>query len=865
MTRMKKQLLPLAAGILLLSCVSQHKASKRETALSASSNNSIKADTAKADSTKKPVKPYKDIITAKAATQNGLFKVHKVGDKWYFEMVDSLFDRDILVVNRVSKAPAGERAGYAGDWIGENVIRFDRGPGDKVFMRRVSYVSISKDSSENGMVKSILNSSVQPIVASFDIKAFSPDSTGAVIDMTAYLNTDNVILGFLPSIKKELYGLDAFQADRSYIERINSFPLNTEIKTVKTYTAGNDVRTYELNNSLVLLPSQVMKPRYFDKRVGYFSRGYLNYDAHQRVKANYVINRWRLEPKKEDREKYKRGELVEPEKPIVFYIDPATPKKWVPYLMQGVNAWQAAFEKAGFKNAIYALEVPENTAWSLEDARHNVIVYKASVVQNASGPQVSDPRSGEVLESHINWYHNVQKLLHDWYFIQASGSDPVARKMEYPDSLMGKLIRYVCMHEIGHTLGLQHNFSASAAVPVDSLRSKSYIAANGHTPSIMDYARFNYVAQPEDGIAANDLIPGIGVYDKWAIEWGYRWLPEFETADEEQTFLNKWIIRKLADDKRLFFVDTRANDPRNQMEDLGDDAMKAGAYGIKNLQRIVANLKEWTRTPNSDYTDYEEMYVGVLYQYKRYLGHVLNNIGPMYHNPRTVEQGDHYFSFPDREKARAAVSFFNENLFTTPSWLINAEMFLNGTGGGVIQLYKYQEFYVHSLLYPARWNALVFGESILPKDKSYTYDQLLTDLEAEIWKELKDHKPIDMYRRNLQKTYACKLVDNIRLSGSGDMAMLDAFTILVDHSNKLHAKIKAAIPGYTDPQSRAHLADIGERLKAVMYNLGKTFPEWPRLGNGMMDRPQAINITADTKDMPVLGNEWNKKSCWSKE
>ncbi|MBK6935794.1 MAG: DUF5117 domain-containing protein [Chitinophagaceae bacterium] len=438
---------------------------------------------AKPDTTRKPnssgLKTYKDVITAKAISDGGMLWVHKLDDKYYFELPDSIFGREILVVNRMSKAAAGMRSGgffgYAGDDISRNVIKFEKGPNNKIFIRSISYAEYAKDST-SPMYTAVSNSNVQPIAASFDVKSMGKDSSGAVIDVTDYVNGDNDILHFGSSTKSALR-IGALQNDKSYIVSLKSFPINVEIKTVKTYgrtpvpssgsggfgggavTGGNF--TVELNSSLVLLPKVPMQPRYFDPRVGFFATGYTDFDVNpQGVKSIYMIKRWRLEPKSEDVEKYKRGELVEPQKPIIFYIDPATPKKWVPYLMQGVDDWKVGFEKAGFKNAIMAKLAPtkeEDSTWSLDDARNSAIVYKPSDIANASGPSISDPRSGEIMESHINWYHNVMSILRDWYFIQTAAVDTGARKMVLDEELMGQLIRFVSSHEVGHTLGLRHN------------------------------------------------------------------------------------------------------------------------------------------------------------------------------------------------------------------------------------------------------------------------------------------------------------------------------------------------------------------------------------------------------------------------
>src|SRR5688572_17251818 len=482
-------------------------------------------------------KPYSEVITSKAQTNKGLFVTHRVDDKYYFEIPDSLLNREILVVNRISKAPAGARAGtfgYAGDPISDNVISFEKGPGNRIFLRTISYSERGRDSA--GMYLSVKNSNVQPINAAFDVKAYAQDSVskarGSVIDVTDYLMGDNDVLFFDARVKRGL-SLTNYQKDNSYVLDVKAFPTNIEIKTVKTFlrtappppgqqpTPGQSgsPTTFELNSSMVLLPAVPMRPRYFDPRVGYFATSYTDFDANpQGVERISMVTRWRLEPKPGDEAKYLRGELVEPKKQIVYYIDPATPQKWIPYLIAGVNDWNVAFEKAGWKNAIVAKLAPKNDpTWSLEGAGHSAIVYKPSDIPNASGPHVHDPRTGEILESHINWYHNVMNLVRDWYFIQTAAVDPRARSLRFPDSLMGKLIQFVSAHEVGHTLGLRHNFGSSSTIPVENLRNKTWVEQHGHTPSIMDYARFNYVAQPEDNIGELGLFPRIGEYDKWAI------------------------------------------------------------------------------------------------------------------------------------------------------------------------------------------------------------------------------------------------------------------------------------------------------------------------------------------------------------
>ena len=804
--------------------------------------------------TKAAPKPYATVITAKAETKKGMITTHKLEEKFYFEIADSILNREILVVNRISKAGAEVRsaAGYAGDQIGSSVIKFEKGPNNKIFMRKLSYRTYGPDST-SAMYQSLKNSNIQAIAAAFNIAAYSPDKKGSVIDMTDYINSDNDIFYFGSPQLKSRFRLGSQLSDRSYIVGVRSFPKNVEIGTVKTYTltaapnpfgsgstspasgGASGSSTVELNTSLVILPRVPMKPRYFDPRVGYFTVGYTDFDLNpQGVREVQIVKRWRLEPKAADMERYKRGELVEPAKPIIFYIDPATPKKWVPYLIAGINDWQKAFEKAGFKNAIQGKTAPtkeENPYWSLDDANHSAIVYKPSEISNASGPSIADPRSGEIMESHINWYHNVMKLVHDWYMIQTAAVDPRARKMEFSDELMGDLIRFVSSHEVGHTLGLRHNYGSSSTVPVEKLRDKAFVEANGHTPSIMDYARFNYVAQPEDKISSKGLYPRIGDYDLWAIEWGYRMLPEAKTPLAEVPLLNKVTVQKLKNNRLWFGTETNPNDPRSQNEDLGDNAMVASEYGIKNLKVILAKLKEWTTVENEGYENLENMYGQLTTQFSRYIGHVAKNVGGIEETPKTVEQKGFIYQRTPAATQKEAMDFLGKNVFTTPTWLINQEVLDNTGTNAVDVIYKVQNPVMIRLISNFTLGKLIAAEAV-DGEKAYKITDMFADLQASVFSEVKDGKAIDVYKRNLQKNYVEKMVDLLKPSspstsasastGRGSLptsavsvSQSDVTSVVKAQLKDLNVMIKGAIPSVSG-LSKYHLEDLSARIENAL-------------------------------------------------
>lgn len=833
MRHLSIKILTLVSIFFVFSCNTAKKAAKSKDAASASADAKPVKKAGKDD-----IQPYDKVITKEAKTDDGLFKVHKIDDSFFYEIPDSLFEREMLMVTRIAKTASG--LGFGGGKQNEQVLRWQK-KDKKVLLRVVSHNVVAADSLP--IHEAVVNSNFEPVLFTFPIKAISKDSLHTVIDVTDLFSKDIKPLG-LPEWSRKNYKVSRIENDLSYIESIKSYPLNIESRHVKTYNAGDppsnsDTGTIsiELNNSMILLPKVPMMRRMFDERVGWFTSNQTDYGLEdQRSKTVTYLDRWRLEVKDEDIEKFKRGELVEPKKQIVYYIDRATPEKWRTYIKQGIEDWQVAFEAAGFKNAIIAKDPPtveEDPEWSPEDIRYSVVRYLASPIPNANGPHVSDPRSGEILESDINWYHNVMSLLRGWFFVQTAAINPDAQSPEFKDEIMGRLIRFVSSHEVGHTLGLPHNMGSSVAYKVEDLRSAEFTKKYGTAPSIMDYARFNYIAQPEDkGVA---LMPDIGVYDKYAISWGYRPILDAKTPEDEKKTLDSWIL-KYAGNPMYRFGHQQAGDvvdPSSQTEDLGDDAMLASEYGIKNLKRIVPNLIKWTTKNGEGYDDLDEMYGHVISQFNRYMGHVSNNIGGVYEHYKTSDQAGAVYTYVDKNHQKRALDFIQDNLFETPEWLLDKEIFGRiEFAGSTERVRGLQERTLNNILSLGKMARMIENEA-LNGNEAYKLIDMTRDLRNGVWSELRSGKKIDTYRRNLQRAHIDRLeylMTAENQSGRTNSPYVKSTAVNTSQSDiravvraelvSLQSAIRSGLGRTGDSMSRIHLQDALKRIDAILNPKG---------------------------------------------
>lgn len=774
-----------------------------------------------------PIKDYDKVITKDAVTDDGLFKIHKIKDKYFFEIPDSLLNKDMLLVSRIAKLPSGLGGGYvnAGSETNEQMIEWQRFQ-DKILIKVKSYNAVATDSLPINI--SVRANNYEPTLYAFDIAAFNKDSTATVIDVTKFYSSDVKAISGLSSGMREAYKVKNLDDSRSFITAAKSFPLNIEVVQDLTYNAGKppvheatETISLQMNQSMILLPSKMMQPRLADPRVGWFTVSQYDYSS-EALKSDEktYIRRWRLEPK--DPEAYARGELVEPIKPIIYYLDPATPIKLRKYIKQGIEDWQTAFETAGFKNAIIAKDPPtseEDPEFSPEDIRYSVIRYVASTTRNATGPSVSDPRTGEIIESDVIWYHNHLRSYRNRYLLETGAANPSARTLDTSDEEIGEMMRMVIAHEVGHALGFPHNMAASNAYDVESYRNGDFTQANGIAATIMDYARYNYIAQPGDSNIR--FIRQLGPYDHYAVNWGYRLIPNATTEGEIAT-LNSWIMEKANDPRFKYGKQSSRFDPSSQTEDIGNNSMKASDYGLKNLKFVAENLQAWTSDATNDYTDLKELQGEMLGVWSRYVGHVATHIGGVYEETKKPNQAGVIYTPAPKAQQQEAMAWMHINAFASPTWLVDTSILQSIDHYGYTERFRsLQARHLNSILDFSVLGRLIDGQVI--DKENYSPLQMLQDLRKGIFKELNGNASVTVYRRNLHRAYIDRMqylmTDELKPGRGVDyynVNQSDVRALVRGELNVLQNAVRAAKNGVANTETKYHYEDLLKRIELIL-------------------------------------------------
>ena len=776
-------------------------------------------------------KPYGEVVTDAAVSDPGLFTVHRVGAKVLFEIPDSLMGRDLLSVSRIAAVPAGLGAYVpAGSKTAEQVLRWER-DGDRVRLRTQSYTSVADAALP--IAQSVRVNNFQPVLAAFDVAAVSPDSAAVVVDVTALYTTDVAAFSGLSAEQRTRFKVRKLDAERTFVDDAAAFPENVNVRHTLTYDAaepptgdGTGTVSMQMYQSFVLLPVVPMTPRLADPRVGYFSVRQIDYGRDdQKAAERTYIRRWRLVPS--DTAAYLRGELVPPVTPIVYTLDPATPERWRPYFCQGVEDWNQAFEAAGFRDAIRCQPPPaagDSAAFDPEDVRFSTVRYVASTTRNATGPSVSDPRSGEIIESDIVWYHNHIRSYRNRLMIETGAANPAARSLAIDEALIGETMRQVIAHEIGHALGLPHNMVASSAFPVDSLRSPTFTSEYGVAPTIMDYTRQNYVAQPGDGVTR--FVRKLGPYDRYVIDWGYRWYPGVASPDDESRRLDALIEARAGDPAYRFSTGFGGYNPDAQTEDVGDDPVAATGYAVANLRRVVPRLPEWTATPGEGYDDLEEIYGELLGMWRRYQGHVVTLIGGVRETPKTSDQAGVVYRPVPRPEQERALAFLDEHVLQTPTWLLDPDLLRRiQPVGAVDRVRALQVGVLDQMLDPMRLGRMVEAQAV--DGAGYPLADYMDALRGRVWAELGARRPaVDVFRRGLQRGYLERLAalmteDERELPGpvahlGVDVSQSDVRAAARGALRRVQADARAALGRTRDPATRDHLADVVARVEDTL-------------------------------------------------